>query len=206
MTTNDARVRVLPGYMNSGPGHWQTRWEAAHTGFARVAMPDWTHPDCAAWCRALEAALAAEPQGEDAGEGGVLLAAHSLGCLTVAHWAAHFSSAATRAKVAGALLVAVPDPHGPEFPRDASGFDPVPLDALPFASIVVASSDDPYGGVDFARRCAQGWGSRWEEIGARGHINAESGLGDWPQGYEWLLSMQPSMAPRIARSAAGGGA
>lgn len=181
---NATRVLVLPGYMNSGPGHWQTRWEAAHTGFTRVAMPDWMQPDCSGWCAALERALEAEE-----GAGGVLLAAHSLGCLTVAHWAAQHASAATRAKVAGALLVALPDPHGPGFPRDARGFDPVPLAPLPFASVVVASTDDPYGGTAFARCCAEAWGSRYEEIGARGHINAESGLGDWPQGMAWLMSM-----------------
>ena len=182
MTTSETRVLVLPGYMDSGPGHWQTRWEAAHAGFTRVRMPDWMHPDCDAWCATLEAAVARAPAG-------VRVAAHSLGCLTVAHWAARHASAATRAKVAGALLVALPDPHGPEFPRDARGFDPVPLEALPFASVVVASNDDPYGGVAFSERCARAWGSRWIDIGARGHINAESGLDDWPQGVEWLMSM-----------------
>ncbi|PYE13807.1 hypothetical protein C7410_14312 [Paraburkholderia silvatlantica] len=182
MTTSKTAVLVLPGYMDSGPGHWQTRWEAAHAGFARVQMPDWMHPDCEAWCAALEAAVQRAPAG-------VRFAAHSLGCLTVAHWAAHHASAATSAKVAGALLVALPDPHGPEFPRDARGFDPVPLAALPFPGAVVASSDDPYGGVAFSRRCAQAWGSRWIDIGARGHINADSGLGDWPQGLAWLMSM-----------------
>ncbi len=192
---NDPTVLVLPGYMNSGPGHWQTRWEAAHAGFARVSMPDWMHPDCDAWCRTLEAALSAgsAANADLAGEGGVLLAAHSLGCLTIAHWAGRHASAATLAKVAGALLVAVPDPHGPAFPRDAHGFDPVPLEpapVLPFASIVVASRDDPYGGLAFSERCAQAWGSRWIEIGARGHINAESGLGDWQQGFDWLMSMR----------------
>lgn len=186
MTTSEPRVLVLPGYMNSGPGHWQTRWEAAHTGFERLRMPDWMHPDCDAWCAVLEAALAAEAGGGRS----VLLAAHSLGCLTVAHWAARYASAATLTKVAGALLVALPDPHGPEFPRDARGFDPVPLAALPFASVVVASRDDPYGGVAFSQRCVHAWGSRWMDIGARGHINAESGLDDWPQGFEWLMSMQ----------------
>ncbi|RQH01581.1 RBBP9/YdeN family alpha/beta hydrolase [Paraburkholderia dinghuensis] len=179
------KVLVLPGYMNSGPGHWQTRWEDAHAGFSRVQMPDWDHPECDAWCRALESAVGAAT---DAG-GRVLLAAHSLGCLTVAHWAARGASAARLARVAGVLFVAVPDPHGPNFPADAHGFDPVPFVPLPFASIVVASSDDPYGGVPFAERCARAWGSRCIGIGARGHINAESGLGDWPQGLEWLQSM-----------------
>lgn len=181
----EQRVLVLPGYMNSGPGHWQTRWEDAHAGFSRVQMPDWDHPDCDAWCRALDLAV-----GEATAAGArVLLAAHSLGCLTIAHWAARHAGAMGHSRVAGALLVAVPDPHGPEFPADAHGYDPVPFVPLPFASIIVASSDDPYGGVPFADRCARAWGSRCIGIGARGHINAESGLGDWPQGLEWLESM-----------------
>ncbi|WP_322106385.1 RBBP9/YdeN family alpha/beta hydrolase [Paraburkholderia sp. J41] len=182
---NATRVLVLPGYMNSGPGHWQTRWEAAHAGFTRVPMPDWDHPECGAWCATLEQTLAAV----EAGEGGVLLAAHSLGCLTVAHWAAHHASGATRAKVAGALLAALPDPHAPGFPGDIRGYLPLPMAALPFPGVVVASTDDPYCSTAFAQRCAHAWGSRYEEIGARGHINAQSGLGDWPQGMEWLMSM-----------------
>lgn len=179
------RVLVLAGYMNSGPGHWQTRWEAAHANFTRVPMPDWNHPDRDAWCATLEATLQALP----AEAGGVLLAAHSLGCLTVAHWAANDASTATRAKVAGALLVALPDPHGADFPSEIRGYVPLPMAPLPFPSVVVASTDDPYCSTAFARRCADAWGSRYEEIGAFGHINAESGLGYWPQGMNWLMSM-----------------
>jgi hypothetical protein len=90
-------VLVLPGYMNSGEGHWQTRWESLHAGFERVQMPDWDHPVRDAWCRTLEAAVAASTRP-------VAFAAHSLGCLTVAFWAAQYASAGSFAKVAGALL------------------------------------------------------------------------------------------------------
>jgi len=180
---NAKQTLVLPGYANSGPGHWQTRWEALDRTFVRVAMPDWDHPVCDDWCGALDRAVSA------AGPQPVLLAAHSLGCLTAVVWAArHYSSSA--AKVAGALLVAVPDPHGAEFPADASGYGHVPMEPLPFPTIVVASSDDPYGGVPFAERCAKAWGSRFIDIGPRGHINAESGLGDWPEGLAWLASLE----------------
>ncbi len=174
-------VLVLPGYLNSGEGHWQTRWEAAHAHFARVRMPDWEHPVRDEWCRTLDAALAAA-------HAPVLLAAHSLGCLTTAFWATRYATPEHLAKVAGALLVAVPDPAGDGFPADASGFAPVPLKRLPFATIVVASTDDPYGGVPFSQACAAAWGSRWISIGALGHINADSGLGDWEDGLDWLAS------------------
>ena len=34
-----------------------------------------------------------------------------------------------------------------------------------------------------AQRCATAWGSRFVDVGAGGHINADSGIGDWPSGY-----------------------
>jgi predicted alpha/beta hydrolase family esterase len=139
-----------------------------------VDQQDWDHPECDVWVAALEAAVrGSEPD--------VVLVAHSLACLQLAHWAA-----STRCRVRGALLVAVPDPEGVAFPREAIGFSPLPLGRFAFPSIVVASSDDPYGSVDHARRCTDAWGSRLVEIGAAGHINAGSGLGDWAEGQALL--------------------
>jgi predicted alpha/beta hydrolase family esterase len=183
MNEQELNILVLPGYQGSGAGHWQTRWEALDPAFARVRMPDWDHPVRDAWCRTLDAAVAAA-------DAPVAFAAHSLGCLTTAFWAIQYASAAQLAKVAGALLVAVPDPAEGHFPQDASGFAHVPLAQLPFPSIVVASSDDPYGGVPFSQTCANAWGSRWIDLGPRGHINADSGLGDWREGRNWLDSLR----------------
>jgi predicted alpha/beta hydrolase family esterase len=179
---NHPHTLVLPGYQNSGAGHWQTRWEALNPTFVRVRMPDWDHPRRDAWCLALDVAVAAAAAP-------VVFAAHSLGCLTTAFWASHYASAALLSKVAGALLVALPDPTAAHFPSDASGFAPVPLERLRFPTIVVASTDDPYGGVPFSQTCANAWGSRWIDIGARGHINADSGLGEWDEGRAWLASL-----------------
>ena len=179
---NMQRVCVLPGYANSGPDHWQSRWEAADPMFVRVLMPNWEHVVCSAWCKSLDAVVAAA-------EEPLLFAAHSLGCLTTVFWATRYASRAQLAKVAGALFVAVPDPAGDAFPRDAHGYAPVPLERLPFPTIVVASTDDPYGSADFVQGCAQAWGSRFVEIGARGHINADSGLGDWEDGRRLLASL-----------------
>jgi predicted alpha/beta hydrolase family esterase len=177
------RVCVLPGYANSGPGHWQSRWEDADPMFVRVSMPDWEHAVCDAWCKTLDAVVAA------AEEEPLLFAAHSLGCLTTAFWATRYASPAQLAKVAGALFVAVPDPQAAAFPGAAYGYEDVPLERLPFPTIVVASSDDPYGSIGFAQRCAQAWGSRFVNIGPRGHINGESGLGDWEEGRRLLASL-----------------
>ncbi len=128
---------------------------------------DWNSPVCAEWVNVLEQAVA------KIGESPVLVA-HSLGCLCVAHWAA-----GTSLKIKGALLVAPPDPDDAGFPSEATGFSPVPLRSFSFQSIVVASSNDPYGSLEFARSCALAWGSRFVNIGSAGHINSASGLGEW---------------------------
>ena len=59
MALDQQNVIVLPGYMNSGEGHWQTLWEAQHPNFSRAQMRDWDHPVCDEWCQTLNAAVEA---------------------------------------------------------------------------------------------------------------------------------------------------
>ena len=61
--------------------------------------------------------------------------------------------------------------------------------SLPFASLAVISSDDPYCAPDRAAQMARDWGSATFAIGPRGHINGASGLGDWPQGRALLRTL-----------------
>ena len=178
------RFLILPGYGGSGPQHWQTLWEALDPAFRRVEQKDWNHPVASEWVETLEHAVA-ESDGE------VVLVAHSLACLLVSHWAAK-SGPTVKAKVKAALLVGPVDPAGPAFPKDAVGFDPVPAGPLPFRSLVVASTNDPYATVEFCLRCSQGWESRFEVIGPKGHINAASGLGEWDEGRSLLSGLARS--------------
>jgi predicted alpha/beta hydrolase family esterase len=165
---------TVPGYGDSGPAHWHTAWEARFPGARRVVQRDWERPELEAWVGSLMAALAActEPP---------VLACHSLGCLVLAHAAAR--SAGT---VRAALLVAPPNPDRLEVLR---GFGPVPMGALPFPSIVVASSNDPFARLEFARELARAWGSRLVEAGPRGHLDSAAGLGDWPAGLALLAEL-----------------
>ena len=177
-------VLVIPGLGGSGPEHWQTRWEALYPRHLRVSQRDWDAPDRQAWLAALEDALAAvaEP---------AVLAAHSLGCALVAHAA----SRPFAARIAAALLVAPADVDSPErTPPETRSFAPMPLAPLPFPSTVVASQDDPYVSLARARAFAAAWGAAFVDAGARGHLNAASGLGDWPEGrrlFAALLSRVP---------------
>jgi hypothetical protein len=180
-------ILIVPGIGGSGPEHWQTRWEKLTPGLQRVQQDDWERPDYAAWSRRLDSVVAACRQPP-------LLVAHSLGCLLTVRWAA-----GTRHAVHGALLVAPPDPAGPEFPAEARDFSPLPGGELPFPSILVASRDDRYGDLIFAASCAARWGSRFVDAGFAGHINADSQLGDWPAGLallEQLLLEQLAGSPR----------
>lgn len=162
---------IIPGIGNSDQAHWQTIWESANPEFVRVQQRDWNRPVCHEWVNVLENAVA------KTGESPVLVA-HSLGCLCVARWAAR-----TGLQIKGALLVAPPNPEEPGFPSEARGFSPVPWRSFEFPSIVVASSTDPYGSLEFARSCASRWGSRFVNIGPAGHINSASGLGEWAEGF-----------------------
>ena len=161
---------VLPGIGGSGEGHWQTLWERSDATMRRFSPPDWDEPQLDEWCGALQRSV-------EGAEQPPVLVAHSLGCLLVAHWAARSSSL-----VAGAFMVAVPDPESPQFPSMADSFGAAPAAPLRFPSVVIASTDDPYGSAGYARRWAEVRGSRFVNIGAFGHINAASNVGEWEQG------------------------
>lgn len=170
------RVLVLPGWQGSGPGHWQSQWEQRH-GYRRVEQNDWVRPLRGDWSAQLNAAVL------DAG-GPVVLVAHSLGCLLVAWWAAHAPAAAAR--VRGALLVAPPDLDRPDAPLALRPWAPPMRQALPFPATVLASRNDPYATLAATQALALDWGAPCIDLGAHGHLNADSALGDWPEGHALL--------------------
>lgn len=162
------QVIIVPGLHNSGPGHWQTRWQQRHSEFVRVRQDDWDHPYLPAWSAQLDLLRRADPRP-------ALLIAHSFGCLTAAHSIARDSRG-----VAGALLVAPADP-------DKFGVvNLLPALALDCPTIMVSSANDPWMTAGKAALWARRWGSELIEAGPLGHINAESGLGDWQKGLDYL--------------------
>ena len=169
------RVLLLPGWLNSGPEHWQSRWELLH-GFERVEQSDWHWPRRGDWMARLEEVLlsTATP---------AVLVAHSLGCHLVAAWAAH---SAHSARVLGALLVAPPDLQREDMPPQITGWRPIVRRPLPFQSLLVYSDDDPFCTDDRAHGMASDWGSERQGLRGAGHVNDDSGLSDWPAGRAWL--------------------
>jgi uncharacterized protein len=169
------RVLLLPGWLDSGPGHWQTHWEALH-GCERVQQADWLWPRRGDWMARLDEVLMAD-------EHPAVLVAHSLGCHLVAAWAAHSQH---RQKVKAALLVAPPDLDRPDLPPQVASWRPTLRQPLPLPATLAYSEDDPYCTAEASHRLAADWQLPTWPLGLRGHVNADSGLADWPEGWQVL--------------------
>lgn len=186
-------IIIVPGWRDSGLGHWQTLWAERLPQARRVVQDDWHTPTRSAWVARLEETVLEQP-------GPVVIVAHSLGCITTAHM-----NPEAAARVRGALLVA---PADPERRAVLSDFAPVPYAALPYRSILVASSNDPYCPIRLAGAYARAWGSEFVRLQNAGHINVDSGHGEWPLGRALLqslteveLPLQPTPAEELAQGA-----
>lgn len=172
------RVLLLPGWQDSDPDHWQSRWER-RLGALRVQQDDWWWPRRGDWMARLDEVLLGD-------ERPAVLVAHSLGCQLVAAWAGHSRHTA---RVVGALLVALPDIERSDMPPQLQAWAPVPRRPLPFPAVAVLSEDDPYCSLARGRAMADDWGCTRVEPGARGHLNSASGLGDWAEGQALLRGL-----------------
>ena len=177
------RILLLPGWLNSDPDHWQSRWEVLH-GHRRVDQDDWVWPRRGDWMVRLDNVLL---ESDDR----AVLVAHSLGCQLVTAWAAHSQHTML---VQAAFLVAPPDTERDDMPPNLFNWRPIVRQRLPFPSLIVTSADDPYCSPPRAAQMAADWGSATHDIGARGHINGESSLGDWPDGVVLLRGLIASSA------------
>ena len=180
-------VVIVPGWRNSGPGHWQSCWADRLPGAVRVQQQDWQQPRREPWVAAVVQSIVQAPHP-------VIIAAHSLGCIASVHAAVQLQKTSP-GRIAGALLVAPADPERRALFED---FTPVPADPLPFPSIVAASSNDPFCPIRMASAYAKSWSSTFVRVPDAGHINTESGHGEWPLGWA-LLGALVAHAPQAAR-------
>lgn len=170
---------TVPGLASSGPNHWQTIWETQYPHlFERVEQDNWDWPVKAEWVPTLQNRIAklTEP---------TILVGHSMGCITIAHWAQEYTSE----WIKGALLVAPADADLSKRLSFLVGFRPIPTAPLPFKSVVVASTNDMYASFARSQTFAKNWGSEFINLGRKGHINAVSNLGDWPEGKQILQNL-----------------
>ena len=173
-----SNVLMLPGWEGSGPRHWQTFWEQRH-GYRRVEQHEWMKPLRGDWVARLEDVVLScdEP---------AVLAAHSLGCILVAAWAAHSNNTH---RVKAALLVAPSDVERPDIRDQLPSWSPIELQALPFPAVLLGSRNDPFCAFERAHLFAHTWKAQFMDYGACGHINADSGLASWPEGHVLLQDL-----------------
>ena len=168
-------VLIVPGLRDHVAQHWQTllaeRLPRVHT----VPPMGRDDLDCTAKVEAIERAAQAI-------DGPLVIVAHSGGVVMLMHWAHR-----TQRAVRGALLATPPDfeqPMPAGYPSiealRAGGWLSVPRARLPFPSIVAASRNDPLGRYERVAELAHDWGSRLVDLGEVGHLNPDSGFGNWP--------------------------
>jgi predicted alpha/beta hydrolase family esterase len=149
-----------------GPSAWPTPFG--------LTQDDWITPSRAAWIESIGRTILRQG-------GPVVIAAHSLGCIATTHLPPEVVE-----RIQGALLVA---PADPERRGVLADFAPVPFQKLPYRSVLVASSNDPFCPVRQAGAYARAWGSEFVRVQDGGHLNVESGHGEWPLGLALLQSL-----------------
>jgi len=165
----------IPGYGNSVNGHWQEIWYKQSKNSYWVQQQDWDHPRCDNWVKTLNQLVQSI-------DGPILFITHSLGGSTLNEWAKKYT-----ANVLGAFIVAVPDVQNSYLPKEITGYQDLPLTPLPFPSLMLSSSNDPYSSIERAHFFAQHWGSEFINVGNLGHINTASNIDDWPEGKKQLM-------------------
>ena len=176
MKSSETEILVVAGHEGSGDAHWQRRLITNLPAAKLVEQDDWLYGSLPkATARLVEAVVqAAKP---------VVFVAHSAGCILVAHAVPELVAAGVIEKVRGAFLVSAPAAGQL---GASNGIDPIfniiPMSALPFPTLLVASNNDPFATPEEQATLAKAWGAELVEAGAQGHINTASGHGPWPEG------------------------
>lgn len=193
MHNESIRYLIVPGWQGSPDDHWQTHWQNSLPNSARVEQADWLKPRREDWVGELQRMIAAHSSP-------VILIAHSLGCITVAHWA-QLAPLESLRQVHGALLVAPADVERPNCSPALRNFAPIPDDLLPFPTQIVSSDNDPAVSSQRAMEMARHWGAEVGFLSQAGHINVKSGHQRWEQGFAYLYRLQNRLEQQSRRRA-----
>lgn len=181
---------LIPGRDHGRRGHWQTAWLHERDDCIGVDIGNWDDPARSTWLSQIDQAInmVTSP---------VVLVAHDLGCLAIAEWAALLGKRAAR-RIAGALLVAPPDPLAPAGGDRVRRFGMLPQAMLPFPAILIASHNDPTATIERSRAMAAEWVTDFLDVGPLGHLDARSHLGSWTDGQR-LLDILIDGGPGLSR-------
>ena len=166
----------VAGYGNSESEHWHRLWFDKTPNAYWVEQDDWNHPNKDKWIDKLEKTLLHI-------DTPILFIAHSIGCHTVVQWVKKYYK---NQNIIAAMFVAPPDTTREDFPKEIVGFKHVAKEKLPFKSVCIISDNDPYATTKSSQNLANSWGSEALHVGAKGHINLASNLGEWEEGKNIL--------------------
>jgi uncharacterized protein len=164
-------IKLVPGLNNSGPEHWQSIWEKKY-GFERINQEEWDYPVYNEWEKNFIENL------ERDNKCGTVLIAHSLGCLLTVK-----AMPKIRKYLKAVFLVAPPDPKDKQFPKFLASFGYLPEVQLEVPGMLVYSENDQYSSPMFCIQKGKQWGLETISVGRKGHINSESNIDDWSEGF-----------------------
>lgn len=167
-------ILIVPGWGNSGPGHWQSIIENVVPETLRVEQ-EWDDTSIEVWSRNIDRVVRSLDRPP-------LVVAHSFGCLSTA-----YAQITLGTPVGATLFVAPANPERFELP---SSYFSSPLRQ---PGLMIASENDPWLSLDKAKAMAADWGIDCINIGAAGHINVASGYGAWPLGEALIECMRAEL-------------
>lgn len=189
MDNEHTQYLIIPGWHGSEAEHWQSHWHQTLPEAHRVEQRDWIEPQLHEWVEAVDQKIRSMSGRQ------IILIGHSLGCITVAHWA-RIADASQPRRIGGALLVAPADVERDTAAAALRGFGPVPLEHLPFPSVLVGSTNDNAASAERSILFGRAWGSKIALLTNAGHLNARSGHTTWEAGFRYLYQLQQLISTR----------
>ena len=182
-------VLVVPGWQNSGPEHWQSRWQDAHPAWQRVQQADWLTPSRADWVATLDDAVRA------AGSTGIAGGAQP----GLRHHRPLGGATPGQRRAGGRRLAGGPGRHRTRRrPARRGRLCPAAARAAAVCQPDHRQRQRPYCAAARADALVRQWGSALTVLPAAGHINTDAGFGPWlkawrrwPTGWPPLPLAQP---------------
>jgi len=177
------QILHVPGIGDSGDTHWQTNWESNFPLIKRVVQEDWDNPDRDKWVKTLESYLLkynTKP---------IILISHSLGGGNIIH-ADHLDKLK---EVKGVFMVALPDIERDDFPKECSGFNPMPKNKLSVPGLMVSSQNDEWCAIEVAEDWSGVLQIPMINIGKKQHICGTKEFETWEEGKKLLVAFLNSI-------------
>ncbi len=168
----------VPGIGDSRERHWHTNWEITFPETKRVIQKDWDHPDQVEWVMVLETAI------KNNSDKPIILIAHSLGGGAIIH----ANELNKLDGVKGIFMVALPDIERKDFPKECSGFVPMPKRELSVPGVMISSETDDWCSIEVAEKWSKSLAIPLINIGDKQHICGANEFESWEDGKRLLVN------------------